>query len=142
MSISYWSVNGFGINIEGDIFDLNKIVNLLNLDRENFTEEDFKNPFNGYLDDWTLQELIEEVLEQEKFEKHSKYLYYVNTGNNDLGEYLLYSPSYPWNMSEEEKALTEEDITNMIVEVLEAITILSRDVIVQNLEYVSVGGEG
>lgn len=34
MSVSYWAVSGFGINVEGQIFDLGKVVNLLNFNEE------------------------------------------------------------------------------------------------------------
>lgn len=142
MSVSYWAVQGYGINLEGEIFDLDKIIKMLGWNKDDFIEDEAESPFNGYIGDLNLQDIIEDVLAKDGFEKHSRYLSYQNTGANEMGEYLLYYPSYPWNMSEEEKSLTREDIAEMITEIVEAITILSKDEILKKLENVCLGGEG
>lgn len=142
MSVNYWSVTGYGVNLEGNIFDLKKVSSILDLEDDFEDLEGLESPFSGYIGDIVLQDVIEEALSQKGFEMHSKYLNYQDTGNNQMGSFLLYNPSYPWRMSDEEKMLKEGDIQNMILEVLETITILSRDEIIERFEEVYLGGEG
>lgn len=143
MSISYWAIEGYGVNIEGEIFDLKKVVKELGLDEEDFDEEDFKESSTFmFLGDICPFDIIDTMLGKPEFFKHSKYLSFTGTGNGDNGTYLYYCPRYPWHMDEEEKNITKEEIEQMIVDILLRVTVLSEKQIRENFEDISTGGWG
>lgn len=142
MSISYWAIEGYGVNIEGEIYDLKKVVKELGLDEEDFDEEDFKESSTFmYWGDICPLEIIDTMLGKPEFLKHSKYLSFADTGNGD-GMYLYYCPRYPWHMDEEERNITKEEIEQMIVDILLRVTVLSEKQIRENFEDVSTIGWG
>ena len=139
MSISYWAVEGIGVDIDKKIFDLDKLSKLFETDFSNNQE----NPCWGYSSgDYDTSDIIDEVISNKKFDKHRKYLSFGDTGNADNGKFLLYTPRYPWDMSEEEKQLTKEEIYQMIVDVLLEVTIWTAEEIVEQIEDISIGGVG
>jgi hypothetical protein len=61
----------------------------------------------------------------------------LSTGYDEIkGTYIYYSPNYIWEMSEKEKALTQEDIKDIIVNVVSKYTNKTKEELKGMIDYV------
>lgn len=139
MSVSYWALQGYGVNVEGEIFDLDKLIKELGLDAEDYQEDERA---VGCIDDMWTVDIFDAILAKPEFLWHRQYLSIGTTGNNDNGEFIFYCPNYPWYMSQDEKNMTQDRIEQMLVDVLLKVTIWTEEEIREKFEDISTGGEG
>lgn len=122
MSQSYWTVSGIGINVE----DLHlkrklspkKVLDLVDVgysDGEFETEDDLNDEVFG-MDAYEIVEMLTIKHDERKLLEEG------STGNMDMGVFLLYAPIFPWQMTEEEKNLTQEEVEDYIANVIQNIT--------------------
>jgi hypothetical protein len=130
MSICYWAVRGYGIEIKEEMFDTDKLK---------------KNPILADLEDDEFEDaLIEPGLFQEVIKNASPYLDFGDSGSMDTGKFLMYFSNNPWDMSKEEKTLTKEEIEDQIVNFLAKYLKdeYTEEWIRENIDDISVGGAG
>lgn len=122
MSMQYSSILGYGLELNSNLFDTNKILTLdifSDEDRENILEEmeetiKFGN-FNIFQaqnnNNLPLSEFIELITEL-------NVLTYVDQAEFGYSEYIIHFAKNPWEMTKEEKELTLEDISKLILDTL------------------------
>ena len=144
MSYETWNTYGYGIcvdDIETTAEKLLKVAsmneNVLKNVRE-YLEEIYP---NGYKDkDLTLDDF--EGLEGDYCEHGIAYVLYqviddftVTFADDYNGTaYILYTPTYPWNMTEKEKNLKEEDVKHVFKKYIDILTDKSVPIDYYNVE--------
>lgn len=123
MSYSTWHTYGYGICVDNIETTAKKLLKLASMkedvlkDVREYLDEIYP---NGYKDeDLTLDDF--EELEGDYCERGVTYVLYqvINEITVEFADdyngtpYILYIPSYPWYMEENEKNLTEEDVENI-----------------------------
>lgn len=88
-----------------------------------------------------MDDIIDTILEAKEFEKQRKCLEYADDGLNN-NKYLLYTPSYPWKMDNNERELSKEHIETMIVEVVQSFSNLNKESILRRVYDISIGDIG
>ena len=144
MSICYWAVNGFGIKVNEEMFDGEKILSSdLYTDPEDLASlrEDFSitgDIFDALAGgDFYFHEFIEHI-------SRGSYVGLGDTANADEGMFLMYFSKNPWDMNEYEKSLTQSDIIYEIHKVLSPYVKdkYTRDWVKDNIGDISTGGVG
>ena len=132
MSYRAWHTYGYGIcvdNIETTAEKLLKLASMKGNVLKEVREYLDKIYPNGYKDeDLTLEDFDE--LEGDYCERGVAFVLYevINEITVDFADdyngtqYILYLPSYPWRMKENEKNLTEEDIANVFKKYVNVLT--------------------
>lgn len=132
MSYSTWHTYGYGICVDNIETTAEKLLKLASM-KENVLKEvreylDEIYP-NGYKDeDLTLEDFDE--LEGDYCERGVAFVLHevINEITVDFADdyngtpYILYIPSYPWYMKEEERNLTEEDVVNVFKKYVSVLT--------------------
>lgn len=132
MSYSTWHIYGYGICVDNIETTAEKLLKLASM-KENVLKDvreylDKIYP-NGYKDeDLTLDDF--EELEGDYCERGVAYVLYqvINEITVEFADdyngtpYILYVPSYPWYMEENEKNLTEEDVKNILEKYVNVLT--------------------
>lgn len=132
MSYNTWHTYGYGICVDNIETTAERLLNLASM-KENVLKEvreylDEIYP-NGYKDeDLTLDDF--EELEGDYCERGVTYVLYqvINeitveyTDDYNGTPYILYTPTYPWYMKEEERNLTEEDVVNVFKKYVSILT--------------------
>ena len=132
MSFKTWHIYGYGIKVtdipikDETLPRLKKMISLApNYERymaECFADQKIDDPqWDDYMDTDTtfslgLPTIMKEVIEEVE--------HIVLCACDDfIGDtYLLYSPSYPWNITEHEKDLTEEGLNSMFSKYINMLT--------------------
>lgn len=123
MSYRTWNTYGYGICVDDIKTTAEKLLKLASI-KEDVSKEvreylDEIYP-NGYKDeDLTLEDF--EELEGDYCERGVSFVLYqvideiiVDFVDDYYGTpYILYTPTYPWRMTEKERNLTEEDVANV-----------------------------
>lgn len=130
MSFSSWHTYGYGVKVsELACVSMVKVADLIKTSMELAAE--FEKWYSSFSDEEpTVDDLVDfdcdyglglaTVIQQIIFEKEKIEL--VACSDFDDNTFLLYPQSYPWNMSEQEKSLTEQDIQSLMVKYLSKIT--------------------
>ena len=145
MSFSTWHNYGYGVRTDDIKIDSPERIKALihcspqyEAEVENFfTERGITNPtIEDYLELDTdyydgLATILVEVIEE------AEYITFTHCDDWDGRVYLIYSPSYPWNLPESEANLTEEKIAVIISKYMAFLTDESIEV-----DYQSIGNGG
>lgn len=121
MSMDYWSVSGIGVNIE-ELFvkrmlNPHKVLDLLGTKikgMEKASKDELWEEMDWVTD---VSDLVCELTSKGS-ENFSNLLIEASTGNMDRGVFILYSPNYPWNMSDFEESLSMKDVEDELVRLL------------------------
>ena len=138
------SIKGYGVSLSGEIINLKKVLDLLEIPINE--REDYKNideTFAEVHDELEIdsEEIISLILKKKGFEKHSRNITYENTGYAFGGAFLVYTPKNAWEMTDEDKQITKEDIQKMIIEILNEVTNLTDNEIIDAFEEIALGIE-
>ena len=148
MSYTTWSVHGYGICVDDIKTTAEKLLKLASMDKDVLKDvREYLDAIypNGYNDeDLTIDDFNE--LEGDYCEKGIAYVLY-QVIDNDISiefaydyygvQYILYTPTYPWFMTDTDKTLTEEDVENMFKKYVKILT--DEDI---NIDYYSVENGG
>ena len=140
MSYSTWHNYGYGICVD-DIKeeDVGKLQELLNhapefhatiqrwLTEANITEPTWDD-YMEFDQDLGLATLLQKVIEE------AEGIQMTACNNFDSVAYLLYSPSYPWQLKNSERDLTEEQIVQLFGRYVRILTDIPIDVDYQSVE--------
>ena len=130
MSYHTWSTGGFGFCVDDIETTPERVLKLAALNEDTLsglrnylsgiyeegykddelTMEDFDD-FEGNYGDMGLSAILREVIENE--------IPVVFADDFDGVDYILYCPSYPWHLREEERNLTVEKVSNIFQKYLE-----------------------
>ena len=148
MSYSTWIVHGYGICIDDIETTAEKLLKLAGMNKNVLKDvREYLDAIypNGYNDeDLTLDDFKE--LEGDYCENGIAYVLYQVIDNDFPIEfaydyygvqYILYTPTYPWFMTDADKTLTEEDVENMFKKYVKILT--DEDI---NIDYYSVENGG
>lgn len=130
MSWNCWHTYGYGVKVSAfQKISMSKVVELIQ------TAPNYAKKFDKWLQECEIEEPtlgdLEEfdedyciglatVMQQIILEKENLEL--VACSDFDDNTFLLYPQGYPWNMNEQEKSLTEQDIQSLMVKYLSKIT--------------------
>ena len=130
MSWNCWHTYGYGVKVSAfQKISMSKVVELIQ------TAPNYAKKFDKWLQECEIEEPtlgdLEEfdedyciglatVMQQIILEKENLEL--VACKDFDGNTFLLYPQGYPWNMNEQEKSLTEQDIQSLMVKYLSKIT--------------------
>ena len=145
MSFSTWHNYGYGVRTDNiKILSVERLKNLIHLApkyeksaEDYFSEADIKDPsIDDYLEldqDYYdgLATILAEVI------KEAESITFIHCDDWNGLTYLIYPPSYPWQMPENEANLTEEKIAAIL---RKYITILTDDPIEIDYQEVENGG--
>ena len=147
MSYSTWSVYGYGICVDDIETTAEKLLNLASTNNDvlkdvrEYLDEIYPNGYNDK--DLTIDDFNE--LEGDYCEKGIAYV--LNQIIDDIPvefaydyygvQYILYTPTYPWSMTDADKTLTKEDVENMFKKYVKILT--DEDI---NIDYYSVENGG
>ena len=132
MSYHTWSTYGYGICVDDIETTAEKLLKLAAMKPKvlECVREYLNNCFDGdYKDeDLTIDDFND--LEGEYCERGVTYVLYqvideidvVFADNYDGVPYILYCPSFPWNLKEEEKNLTMEDVKSIFNKYISVLT--------------------
>lgn len=132
MSYITWHTYGYGICVDDIKTTAEKLLKLASMKEDVLKEvREYLDKIypNGYKDeDLTLEDFNE--LEGGCCESGVAFVLYemINEITVDLADdyngtpYILYIPSYPWYMKEEERNLTEEDVANVFRKYVSVLT--------------------
>lgn len=127
MSTDYWAIQGYGV-------DLNNIT----IDTEKFKSVYKEHIFNNEFDEGIS--LIGETLE-----RISKNLIFIPSSLASEGDYLIFPPSYPWELNSEYERITKKDIEEEIFSVLKPAVKdkeLLKEELLKNIDEISTYGCG
>lgn len=154
MSISKWAIYGYGVNILPQEINVKKVFDFL-IKGNHLEEEDtkllkeIKEPnFSDIEEHWgCFYEFIDEFLSiielDKELDKIDRLISWGDDGDiDDGGIYLMYTPNYPWRMSNSEKSLSKELVQDKIIEIVSILTDLKRDKIMERFDDISTSGEG
>lgn len=137
MSVSYWGIVGYGIDLDNIAEYLNKEkVNLLvrkNNPKEIFEEDVFEddtfygNPYSGF------GEFLSELDE-------TNTIGWNNSGNTGK-DYFLYEPKYPWTVKNNDPT-GYEDVENRIIKALLKVYDITEEEIKSKIGYIDDYGCG
>ena len=133
MSYHTWSTDGFGFCVDDITTTPEKVLKLAALNEttlrdlreyldavyedgykdEELTMDDFDD-FEGMYCDRGLAVILREVIEQE--------IDVVLADDFDGVDFILYCPSYPWNLKERERNLTPEDVEKILMKYIKILT--------------------
>ena len=148
MSYSTWIINGYGICIDDIETTAEKLLKLASMNKDvlkdvrEYLDEIYPNGYND--EDLTIDDFNE--LEGEYCEKGIAYvLYQVIDSDTPIEfaydyygvQYILYTPTYPWFMTDADKTLTEKVIENIFKKYVKILT--DKDI---NIDYYSVENGG
>ena len=130
MGFVSYHVYGYGVQVsELEKISMSKVVELIQT-APNYAKKFDKWLKESKIEEPTLEDLEEfdeyyciglaTVVQQIILEKENLEL--VACSDFDDNTFLLYPQGYPWNMSEQEKSLTEQDIQSLMVKYLSKIT--------------------
>jgi hypothetical protein len=152
MSYRTWTTYGFGFCVDDiykDSLSVDKILKLAAMD------PDVLEDVNAYINQFCLENEITksefsvddfDELEGDFCERGIAYILYhiiekklpvIFADDFDCVPYILYCPSYPWRLKEDEKNLTEDDVVNIFNKYIGILT----DVTV-NIDYQAVENGG
>lgn len=144
MSMDYWAIKGFGLEINKEYFDWWKLLGFVK-SQYDFTIEDIfaienKEDFEKFLDNKNID--FDEII----------YLIIEDYGNNNIGyvkgvkagtgDYILFISGCPWEFSKEDMNITKKDAAEMIYECISPFlkdSLLKQDIL-QQMDYVSTYG--
>ena len=147
MSYSTWHTYGYGICVDDIETTAEKLLKLASMKEDVLKEvREYLDEIypNGYKDeDLTLEDFDE--LEGDYCERGVAFVLHeiINEITVDFADdyngtpYILYIPSYPWYMKEEERNLTEEDVANVF---RKYVSVLTDELIVIDYYDVENGG--
>ena len=144
MSYHTWHTYGFGFCVDDIQTTPEKLLKLAALDEETLlTVEDYINELGEDVDDLTIEDF--DNLEGLYCERGVSYILsrvikeipVVYADDYDGIPYILYCPTYPWNLTESEIGLTKEKIVEIFNKYIE---ILTDDVILIDFQEVENGG--
>lgn len=132
MSYETWHDYGYGIctstlaedaSFEGLLNLLYKVPTTYNRLLETFekngidtpTHEDYLEALDGYSCYGITDLLVDAIHENEG-------IWFTATSDFEGETYLIYQPSYPWNLSREEMSLTQNDINEILEEYISILT--------------------
>ena len=148
MSYSTWIINGYGMCIDDIETTAEKLLKLASMDKDvlkdvrEYLDRIYPNGYND--EDLTLDDFNE--LEGDYCENGIAYVLYQVISNNfpiefaydyNGTQYILYTPTYPWFMTDTDKILTKEDVENMFKKYVKILT--DEDI---NIDYYSVENGG
>lgn len=148
MSYHVWSTYGYGFCVDGINTTPEKILTLASLNEKTLSD------LRKYLSDYFEGEYKDEELELEdfaEFEGHygdrgiscilreviNNELPIVFADNFDGVDYILYCPAFPWDLSDKDKYITEDDVREIFSKY---IRILTDEPIVVDYYNVANGG--
>ena len=117
MSQTYWNVEGYGVPIDTEIFDVEKILampELATLDKDEAREalilgvNIFELTESDYFGFYDFIEIIADGTS----------LSLGDTADAGYGEFLMMFSNNPWNFSDEETLLSKEDVNRQIINTL------------------------
>lgn len=133
MSYEVWSVNGFGFCVDDIKTTPEKILKLAALNENTFSdlreyldsfyEEGYKDDeltmddfydFEGEYGEMGLSAILRKAIKRE--------LSVEWADNFDGDNYILYCPSYPWTLQENESNLTKEDVIKIFEKYIKILT--------------------
>lgn len=134
MSYEVWSTNGFGFCVDKIETTLDKVLKLAALNEETLT--DLKRYLDYYCEEegYTYEDL--DISDIDEFEGEYGYrglstilcevinqeLYVVLADDFHGTDFILYCPSYPWSLKENERNLTEQDVVNIFNKYISILT--------------------
>ena len=148
MSYSTWIIDGYGICIDDIETTAEKLLKLASMNKDvlkdvrEYLDEIYPNGYND--EDLKIDDFNE--LEGDYCEKGIAYVLYQVIDNDFPIEfaydyygvqYILYTPTYPWFMTDADKILTKEDVENMFKKYVKILT--DEDI---NIDYYSVENGG
>ena len=145
MSTSYWAIEGLGLEADRSLFDYQKLLffikanfDLPNEDFEDVDEESFEDFL--YSTNIYYEDLLEAIVE----DFNNNHIGYINGGNADTGNFILFFTNYPWQFKEQDLKITEEEARELVYECIRPYLKdeLSKEDIMERIYHISTYGCG